>query len=122
MSASEDLSITVKRGDTPRFNFEVLQSDGSPFDLTGAKLIFSVKRNTDDTTYTFQRKNVAAGGDASQIEDVDLANGQFQVKLIATNTSTLTTTTFVYDVQATIGASIITLVIDKFKVVKDVTR
>jgi hypothetical protein len=40
--------IAFPRGDTHVRDLTVAQSDGDPFDLTGALLVFTVKRNTAD--------------------------------------------------------------------------
>ena len=112
--------ISVPRGDTPTLKFTVT-SNSVAVDITGAALIFSVKKNHEDTSYLFQRKNVAAGGSATQIEMSDPTNGIFYVILAGADTENLLGE-YVYDVEMTLSTVVTTLVADLFNVSWTVTR
>jgi hypothetical protein len=51
--------------------------------IAGAALVFQIKISLDkNAAVLVERKNSAAGGDASEIEDSDLGNGEYKVHLL----------------------------------------
>lgn len=66
---------------------------GSPADLTGAKVWFTVKNRVEDLTTLLAKRNVAAGGVDNQVLVVSpqtgIALGQFRVLLDPADTSAL---------------------------------
>lgn len=58
--------------------------------ITGASLTFQIKSTLDkNAAILYEKKNIAAGGDATEIEDSDLANGEYKVYLLPENVPTL---------------------------------
>lgn len=54
--------------------------------ITGAALVFQIKISLDkNAAVLVERKNTAAGGDATEIEDSDLTNGEYKVHLLTTH-------------------------------------
>jgi len=113
--------IEMFRGDSRTLNIVVKDAEGVEVPLTGAEIIFSVKLDAKETEYEFQRKNTAANGDASQIEDVDLANGNFKVHIIPANTLDMKIREHSYDVEVTLGSKVYTVIFSKFILNMDIT-
>ena len=54
--------------------------------ITGAALVFQIKTSLDkNATPLVEKQNSAAGGDATEIEDSDLGNGEYKVHLEPTD-------------------------------------
>jgi len=52
-------------------------------DITGASLVFQIKISLDkNAAVLVERKNTAAGGGTTEIEDSDLTNGEYKVHLL----------------------------------------
>lgn len=121
MSENTDTKINMYKGD----NFDRLykfkkKSDGTNFPLTGAKIILTVKRGY-GLSEEFQLKNEAAGGSSSEIEDVDLANGQFRIHIVPANTASMIPKGYVYDIEINLAGKIKTYVKNSFKLEGDIT-
>jgi len=86
------MSADVRQGDSTGVGpCYAKLSDDTPIDLTGAKIWSSVCE-TRDGDPIFTRKNLAGGGDGTQISDaaVPANGGPFYVYLSSANTSLLT--------------------------------
>lgn len=117
MTESLDTEITMYRGD----NFDRLyifkkKSDGTAFVLTGAVIKLTVRKGV-DLTVEFQLTNA----DQSEIEDSDLVNGQFIIHIKPIDTSSMTPSMYIYDIQITIAGKTKTYVSNMFKLKGDVT-
>lgn len=86
-------------GNDLNIDYTINDLDGSTVDLTGASITFSVKEERGATSYVFQRQNTAAGGGNTEIEEIDYTLGTFTVHIIAANTSSLSSGSFVCDVE-----------------------
>jgi len=64
------LRLRMARGTTFKHRFELLDENGSPFDLTGASIVLAVKQ-TPDTDAFIIRKQIVDGGEN------DFAGGKF---------------------------------------------
>lgn len=113
-------TIDVYQGDSYDAEVLVVDQDGVAKDITGSALVFTVRINSDDVATVIQRKNTAAGGDSTEIEDSDPENGKFKLHLTTTNTEQ-TVQDYVYDFQMTIGGKVYTILKDVFTVKSDVT-
>lgn len=101
MSATA-LNFAMTRGDTVTLAL-TYTADG---DITGASITMTARDKDDGVVFT--RKNVAAGGDASQCAITSAAAGQFSIYLVAANGATLagktgTTHALRHDVQLTLA-------------------
>lgn len=111
----------IYKNDNKTYVCTVKDADGVVFDLTGASITFTV-RETELGAESFKRQNLAAGGDATEIEDSDLANGEFKVHIIPTNTSGLTPGKFFYDIEITTSTSkVYTVSKGTFEIIQDIT-
>lgn len=85
-------------------------------DITGASLVFQIKQSLDiNATALVERKNTAAGGDATEIEDSNLTNGEYKVHLIPTHVADLGK--FFCEVKMTLAAKDTTIFQKRFNVV-----
>lgn len=101
-----DIENPIIKGTNRTLRFTVIDSVG-PIDLSSAEITFSVKKYREDSVYSFQRQNAAAGGDATEIDLVtDGTDGQFDVFIIPTNTSTLDDGEYFYDAMYDISGAI----------------
>ena len=118
--------IKMYRGDNYSRKMVVYDSKDidirSTVDITGALITFSLKNKKNDTSYIFQRKNLAAGGDATQIEMSDPTNGEFTLHIVPSNTQTETPGTFHYDFEMTLSGFIKTIADDILHLDEDTTR
>jgi hypothetical protein len=116
--------LTMKRGDTPLWNIQAYQSDGTtPFDLTGYTLRMTFKRSIadDDADAVFELSTVEG-----TITLTDAANGQATAQPERSDTSGLTVdTTLYWDLQAARDATTdvtYTLLSGTLFVSRDITR
>jgi hypothetical protein len=109
------------RGDDLSLLVSVVDASGNPFPLTDAYIYFSVKTGSQATTYTFQRKNTKAGGSSDEIEDTNLAGGQYKVKIVPANTASINPKTYYYDSQVIVGGKTYTVLAGKLNVKSDIT-
>jgi len=84
-------------------------------DITGASLVFEIKATLDmNATALVQRKNVTAGGDATEIENSDLTNGEYKVHLLPEHVDTLGS--FFCEVKMTLASKDSTIFQKRFNV------
>lgn len=82
---------------SPIFTYKL---NGSAEDISGAALTFVLTVSEYDTTVIFERKNLAAGGENTQISWVsDGSDGKFYVHLVSANTSSLGEGTYWWEIQ-----------------------
>ena len=109
--------ITRHRGDTVDIEFELGR------DITSAALLFTVKRRARDP----QSAAVIAksSAEASEIEITDASSGEFIVKLVAGDTTSLLPdgrqATFLYDVEMTLDSVVQTVVAGDFILLPDIS-
>lgn len=115
--------ITMYKGDNYTAEVTVVDENGSAVNITGSGVIFTVRPSLDSADITFQRKNLAAGGDATQIEMTDPANGVFKLYIVPANTSGITSKTYVYDFQVTLATGeVYTVIQSTLEIEEDVTK
>lgn len=113
--------IWIYKGDNKSYICTVKDKDGVEFPLTGASITFTV-RATELGAESFKRQNLAAGGDATEIEDSDLANGEFIIHIIPANTTGLTPGKYFYDIEITTStAKVYTVSKGTFEIIQDIT-
>ena len=109
--------IARYRGDTAPITFDIAR------DITGASLLFTVKRRHSDAQGVALITKTSA--ESSEIEITDDEAGEFVVKLLAGDTSGLLPdgrrATFVYDVEMTLDGAVETVAAGDFLLVPDVT-
>lgn len=119
-------TIKVYRGDNYSLQVTVLDEGGSPIDLTGASITFSVKTDVDAGSYSFQC--TTAGGD---VVPVTPASGIFRVDVAPADTQSLDPGDYVWDAQITLSGGEVYTVPRKdngdpevgvFTIVAEVTR
>jgi len=122
MSESIDTKINMYRGDNfdRLYKFKKL-SDLTPYILTGAEIILTVRKGY-DSPILFQLKNTLAGGGSDEIEDTDLANGQFMIHIIPINTASMLPGLYIYDIQIKLAGKTKTYVKNMFKLQGDATN
>ena len=101
-------------GDDYDHKFTVERPPGTPLDLTGASVWFTVKADAleTDAQAKLQLNSTAAGGSDNEIEITDPTNGVFFVKFRgagAKNTADLEGK-WKYDIQVRLGAAPFTLI------------
>jgi hypothetical protein len=103
--------IGLTRGDTARINVDIKSGANTKYVcVTGDTLVFSVKSSLSDTSYVFQ-KTVT-----------DFTDG-VQIVISPTDTNTLSTGTYYYDVQLTLANGDVHTIVppNKFEVLSEVT-
>lgn len=84
--------------------------------MTGAALVFQIKASLDiNAAALVEKKNATAGGDATEIEDSDLTNGEYKVHLLPTNVADLGK--FFCEVKMTLALKETTIFQKRFNVV-----
>jgi hypothetical protein len=105
------------RGDTQRYKLTLKDvSTGTPIDLTGATIWFTMKPAiTDDDTNAVIQKQVTSHTDA--------VNGETEIVLTNADTQNLVLGTYYYDIQyVAANGDVKTIIAGKLKVIGDVTR
>ncbi len=107
-------NITHDRGDSLSLDVRFEDSEGTPIDLTGASIVFTIKKDYDD-------EDAAASAEA--VLAVDPTTGVFNVSIDADTMKTLTEVgAYYYDFQMTDSNEIVTTPIKgKFLNTFDVT-
>lgn len=113
--------MNIFKGDSKNWEVTVKDGDGTIVDITGAEIVFTVRVNATDSTFSLQKKNLAAGGDATQISMDDPTNGIFRLHLLPSDTASLRASKYVYDFQLTMGTDVYTILKDNFLLKQDVT-
>ncbi len=84
--------------------------------ITGAALVFQIKASLDiNAAIMIERKNTAAGGNATEIEDSDLGNGEYKVHLLPANVPNIGK--FFCETKMTLAAKDSTIFQKRFNVV-----
>ena len=112
--------IEIFQGDSYDAEVTVLDKDGAVVSISGAAIVFTVMVDINSATFVIQRKNTAAGGNSTEIEDSDLGNGKFKLHLTPTETE-ITVQDYIYDFQVTIASKVYTIIKDIFSIIYDVT-
>jgi hypothetical protein len=84
------MKLTVYRDNTPTFQAQVFNADGTPVDLTGCTILCCYKANQDlpNTLSLIEKDNASIGGIAMN----DPGNGIFQMKWQTADTQSFTDT------------------------------
>jgi len=119
MSTNSDFAFY--RGD----NFDlkcIVKQSGTPLDITGSGLVFSIKEARGDTIYILQRKNSDAGGSPVEIEMSDPTNGEFKIHILPANTlNVVGDVNYWFDIEMTLSGIISTLKRGRVFIAQDIT-
>ncbi len=116
MANAEDLLANFYRGDTKRYTLRFKQADGSPIDLTGATVWFTMKaKKTDEDRKAAIQKKVQ--------DHTDAVNGVTIIQLDARETATLVPkVSYYYDFQLVDSAGrVSTILTGSVRVLEDIT-
>lgn len=109
----EDEFITMIRGDTLSFGFELMDENQEPFTQTPSSVYFTCKSNKTDNINLFQKTL----GDGI----TDRGNGQYVVRVPPEDTKFAEAGKYFYDLQIGINGDIYTLMHGVLELVQDVT-
>jgi uncharacterized membrane-anchored protein len=110
------------RGDSVLLNYQILQDDGTPFDLTN----WQIRAELTDTQKQVRIKKASSnvpGGSESQIKIVNAVNGEIQVRIESSETQNLIPNTiYNFEVEITNLSQGLkyTVVRDQFMVLEDI--
>jgi hypothetical protein len=105
--------LQVIRGDTWNLSWKYENGDGTPVDLTGASIIFTMKR--------FHEGDVIVTDSTAEGVAVDLGEGLISLTLGPLITADLAGQ-YLYDLEITYpDGSVVTPLLDKISVLKDIT-
>lgn len=108
MNACKNMNLSMVRGDTLAFSFEIEGIDS----LDTA--YFSCKANADDDTYVFQ-KSLSDGISV-------VTAGKYRVRVAPEDTSNIEIGSYYYDLEIGVNSDIYTILKGVLKVEQDVTR
>jgi len=122
------MNIRLYRGDSRTWELTVTDSSGSTFNLAGAAVWFTVKRDPDDpddkAVISKATANIEGGAD-TQILITDEEGGQAEIYLLPEDTENLKIPSydFHYDVQVkTPGSKPYTVISGRFRLLRDVSH
>jgi hypothetical protein len=92
-----EVDFDMFRGETKTFVVVVRDEDGVVVPITGAAIYYSVKKNINDTELAIEKKNSVAGGADAQIEITDDVNGEYTIKLLASDSQEKDPGPYCYD-------------------------
>lgn len=112
--------IEIFRGASRTYELEVLDGESHAVDLTGARVILSVKCNLADSTPLIQ-KDSAVG--ASQVDIAHPKEGIAEIKFVPSDTHTMDVGEYIFDVWVELASGTRSPVVlpSPFKVVAGVT-
>jgi len=111
-------NLQIYRGDDKNYNFVFKDGDGSPIDITGWILFFTVKSTVDD----------AINDDAAEViktisAHTNPAEGQTTVSILDTDTNGLSAGDYYYDFQVKKSTGkIMTIMHGGLEITREVTR
>lgn len=108
MNAVKNYNISMVRGNTLSFSFEVEGIDS----LSAA--YFSCKINSDDQNYVFQK---SLGSGISLVE-----NGKYRVRVAPQDTENIEVGYYYYDLEIGANGDIFTILRGRLKIDQDITR
>lgn len=117
--------ITMFIRDDRTLSVSVNTDDGTPVDLTGAKLWFTVKERSSDTDLQalISKKNLEAGGSDTQIKVISASTGKAEIYIVPADTLSVNPGTYLYDIQVTLAnTKTYTITRDKITFKEDVTK
>lgn len=87
-------SLIIFRGSSKTLSLEVKNAEGEPVDLTGARIVFTVKCRISDVDNEIQKDS---DNGASEIEFTDATQGHADIKLGPSDTA-IDAGTYIFDV------------------------
>lgn len=96
-ACTQEVEVEKKRNKTIKVT---LESGGSAFDITGAKVWFSVKAELDelDADALITKLNTAAGGDDTQARITDGTGGELEIYILPDDTEDIEAGDYWFDV------------------------
>lgn len=114
--------LTMARGDTPSFDLDINNPDGSPYNLTGATIKMTALRHKDDPKYRALFSKTSAGGSPT-IVITNAAGGIARVDMVAADTRYIEVpAALFYDVEITNGAVTFTPITGTLTISPDASR
>lgn len=105
--SSNCIAIDVAQGETKTLELTVTNADGDPVNLTGATVYFTVKASRDGSALIEKDS-----GTPAEAQITDAANGEAEIYLVASDTSSLDAGSYVYDVWVVLSGGARHQVID----------
>jgi hypothetical protein len=93
--------IEIIRGSTKTFELEVHDENNEYVDLTGGRVIFTVKCDIGDTAPKIQKDSLAG---ATQVDITVPKEGKAEIKLVPSDTQTLNLGEYVFDVWVVLAS------------------
>jgi len=87
--------IEIVRGSSKTYELEVLDEDDAPVDITGARVVLTVKCSVSDPTPLVQKDS---DGGASQVELTAPREGKAEIKFSPSDTQTMDPGKYTFDV------------------------
>lgn len=87
-------ALTVYRGTSKTFVLTVTDADGKPVNLTGARVVFTVKGRIEEQVPLLQKTS----DNASQVLITGAAGGVAEIYLVPADTARMTARPYVFDV------------------------
>jgi hypothetical protein len=104
--------MRIIRGDTSKFKFQRLDTDGNPILIPAVQIYFTVKKNAGDKNFVFQKT----------LQEMELdAEGFYHVIIEPSDTNTMRFGNYVYDIEVITDDYKQTIVLDDFIVGAEVT-
>ena len=115
--------IHIFAGDSDKEVVTLTDQLGVALDLTLYGIIFTVRKNINDTTFVIQKKNIVAGGSDLEIEMFDPVHGIFKIIIKKEDTTPLRRqgNRYIYDIQIELNDFRKTVILDNFIVEDDIT-
>ncbi len=92
--------VSLTKGLHRTIKVRIVDSTGTPYDLTGAVIHFTVKRLVTDATAAFALDT----GDAAKGQITEAKAGLVEFYVVPSNTSSLTVGAYFYDVQMVVAS------------------
>lgn len=89
------IDLNFKKGESKDYTVTVTDELGSAVDLTGGRAKFTVKQTVDAVSADIEKDSDVG---PTEVELTDPANGQFVIKLVPSDTSSLTAGEYFYDI------------------------
>lgn len=116
-------TIEIYAGDSDKEVVTLTDQSGVAVDLTLYGIIFTVKKNINDTVFVIQKKNIIAGGSDLEIQMSDPVHGIFKIIIKKEDTAPLRGqgNRYIYDIQIDLNDIRKTPITGEFIVEDDIT-
>jgi hypothetical protein len=101
--------IEILRGASKIYELEVLDGEGNAVDLTGARVILTVKCKLEDVDSIIQKDSDVG---ATQIDITHPLEGKAEIKFVPSDTNTMNTGEYIFDVWVVLTSGVSNAVIN----------